>query len=207
VSEEYADPAGESEMRRRAAWLLGMLVLVAVLVVALMVFFLKGGGHGAAAPTGPPLPTGPVTTGNHHPSSQSPGAPTSSSRSRSSSPPVSRPHTVHCPTSQTCIAQGDAGGLLAAINAYRQQNGQSAVAGSVSNAAQTCAVTNGDQCTGNWAESEVPAPNGKPSGKEALQKVIPLSHDLLAPNLTGVEVGWAYDPTAQLCYFAVITDA
>jgi hypothetical protein len=206
VSEDYADPAGESEMRRRAAWLLGMLVLVAVLLVGLMVFFLKGGGHSSGSPSGPPLPTGPAST--PHSQSSTPSSPTTStSASTNSSSASTRPHSVHCPTDQTCVAQGDAGGLLAAINAYRREHGQAAVSGSVSNAAQTCALTNGGQCTGSWAESEVPAPGGAPNGEQALQKIIPLSHDLLAPNLSGLEVGWAYDPGARLCYFAVITDS
>lgn len=205
MSEEYTDPAGESEMRRRAAWLLAMLVLVAVLLVALMLFFLKGGGNpGTAAPTGPPLPTGPVSSPQPTSSSSSrtPSTKPASSATHSSSPRTRRPHAVHCPTQQTCAARDDAGNLISAINAYRRQNGQPAVSGSVSDAAKTCAMTNGGQCTGSWAESEVPAPNGR----AALQKIIPLAHDLLAPNLSGVEVGWAYDPSAKIYYFAVITD-
>ena len=90
---------------------------------------------------------------------------------------------------------------MAAINQYRVQHGLPAVSGAVTPAAQMCAVTNGDQCTGSWAESQVPSPNGK----DALQKVMPLTN-LLDPHLASLEVGWAYDPAAREYYFAIISN-
>lgn len=211
MSEEYSDPAAESEMRRRAAWLLAMLVLVAVLVVALMVVFLKGGSSNQAGPTGPALPTGPVgTAGTPTPGGSTSPAPTSSpssksSKSSKSSPRVHEPsrshrHHVTCSSQLPCIAPGDIGNAVAAINSYRQQHGQRAVDGRVSDAAQQCALTNGGDCNGEWAESQVPDADGK----DAVQKVLPFARSILDPGLKSVQVGWAYNPAAREYYFALI---
>jgi hypothetical protein len=211
VSEEYSDPTAESEMRRRAAWLLAMLVLVAVLLVALMVVFLKGGGSKQAGPTVPALPTGPVgKSGSPSPGGSGSTAPTSgSSTGKSSSPgassgvhvpPRSHRHHVSCSSDLPCVAHGDIGNAVAAINSYRRQQGQQAVNGRVSDAAQQCALTNGSDCSGEWAETQLPDADGK----AALQKVLPLARSLLDPGLKSLEVGWAYDPGAQQYYFALI---
>lgn len=212
MSEEYSDPTAESEMRRRAAWLLAMLVLVAVVFVALMVVFLKGGSNNQAGPTGPALPTGPVgSTGTSTPGGSRSTAPTSkSSASKSSSPsrsatrvhqpPESHRHRVTCSSQLPCVAPGDIGGAVAAVNSYRQQHGQPPVNGRVSDAAQQCALTNGGDCHGEWAESQVPDADGK----EAVQKVLPFAQSILDPALKSIEVGWAYDPAAREYYFAII---
>jgi hypothetical protein len=201
VSEEYSDPAGESEIRRRAAWLLAMLALVAVLVVTLMVLFLKGHSGPSAAPTGPnSYPTGPPATQH---SSSRPGPrrhhPSRPGQSSVSIPPPVRNGHVNCPSEAPCVAKGDIGNAVAAINQYRLQHGQPAVSGSVSAAAQNCALTNGSDCTGSWAESQVATADGHEAVKMILQFA-----ELLDPNLTSMQVGWAYDPQARQYYFAII---
>lgn len=203
VTDEYVDPSGESELRRRAAWLLAMLVVVAALLVILMVLFLKGGGKQGPPngikpiPTGPPSSTAADQQHHRHPSASNPATPSSSI----TTPSRVRQHHVSCPSQSPCIAHGDIGNAVAAINAYRTQHGEPAVSGSVTPAAQTCAVTNGGQCTGGWAETQLPAPNGQ----LAVQKVQSLTN-LLSANLTSLQVGWAYDPTAREYYFAVISN-
>jgi hypothetical protein len=199
VTEEYIDPRGESELRRRAAWLLAMLVVVAALVVILMVVFLKG-GKDKPNPNGiKPIPTAPPSTAQRHQIAPVSNAPTTGSSI--STPTRVTHHHVSCPSDAPCIAHGDIGNAVAAINAYRTSHGASAVSGTVTPAAQTCAVTNGSQCTGSWAESQLPSPNGK----IAVEKVQSLT-DLLSASITSLEVGWAYDPTAREYYFAVISD-
>jgi hypothetical protein len=198
-TEEYIDPRGESELRRRAAWLLAMLVVVAALLVILMVEFLKG-GNGKPNPNGiKPIPTAPPSTAHRHHSVPASNSPTAGSSI--TTPTRVTHHHVSCPSDAPCIAHSDIGNAVAAINAYRTSNGATAVSGTVTPAAQTCAVTNGNQCTGSWAETQVPSPNGK----AAVQKVQSLT-DLLGTNITSVEVGWAYDPAARQYYFAVISN-
>jgi hypothetical protein len=198
-TEEYIDPRGESELRRRAAWLLAMLVVVAALLVILMVEFLKG-GNDKPAPNGiKPIPTAPPSTAQQHHSPPASRTPTAGSSL--TTPARVRPHHISCPSDAPCIAHSDIGNAVAAINAYRTSHGAPAVSGSVTPAAQTCAVTNGDQCTGSWAETQLPSADGK----TAVQKVQSLT-DLLGANITSVEVGWAFDPAARQYYFAVISD-
>lgn len=208
VSDEYVDPGGESELRRRAAWLLAMLVVVAALLVTFMVVFLSGGRK--PPPNGiKPLPTAPPTSASphhhghrqHRASRHATSTPTSGSPSSVSTPKRVTHHHVSCPSESPCIGHGDLGNAVAAINAYRTQHGEPAVPGRVTPAAQTCAVTNGDQCTGSWAESQVPHANGK----EAVEKVHTFTN-LLSPNIKSLQVGWAYDPAAHQYYFAVISN-
>lgn len=209
----YRHSAGESRLRRRAAWVLGVLVVVAGLLVTLMVLFLNSGGNGQPSPKGiKPLPTAPPSAahGQHsvastdtshaparrtnRPSAGSPGTPSITE------PPRVVHRRVSCPGDAPCIANGDIGNAVAAINAYRVQHGVPAVSGAVTRTAQTCAVTNGSQCTGSWAESQV----SNASGEAALRKVAPFT-DLLDRNLVSLQVGWAYDPAAHEYYFAVIS--
>lgn len=207
VTDEYVDPRGESELRRRAAWLLLMLVLVAALLVVLMVLFLSG-GNGTPAPKAiKPLPTAPPSATASHGNSPHHRHQHSGGRSHSPSSSVTIPshvthHHVTCPSDAPCIAHGDIGNAVAAVNAYRAQHGQPAVSGKVTPAAETCAVTNGDQCSGSWAETELPTANGK----LAAQKVSSFT-DLLSSNITSLQVGWAYDPTARQFYFAIISNS
>jgi hypothetical protein len=196
----------DSELRRRAAWLLGLLALVAVLFVVLMTQLIGGGkggdsGGGAGGPralvSAVAGSSGAATEPSAPPSSShTGGSPTRHPASASSSPSTG---AASCPTRQVCVIDGDLGGGIDAINAYRTQHGQSAVTGRVSNQAQQCALQNGNGCSGGWAETEL----AKPKGDQAVQKILPFAH-LLDPNVKSFEVGWAYDPGAKLYYFAII---
>ncbi|HEU5266858.1 MAG TPA: hypothetical protein VFU35_09155 [Jatrophihabitans sp.] len=193
-----SDQAGDSDLRRRAAWLLGLLVLVAVLVVALILTLTHTSGGGTPGGKGPldsllnspPTSAAKTTPGHRTTPPSTPRARTSTSTSTSFSP-------VSC--TKVCIVDGDPGNSVAAINSYRAQHGQKPVPGSVSKSAQTCALTNGGKCSGGWAESQVP----RPTGAAALAKIIPLGK-LLDPQLKSFEVGWAYDPNGHQYYFAIV---
>ncbi|MDT4920164.1 MAG: hypothetical protein QOI15_1066, partial [Pseudonocardiales bacterium] len=43
----------------------------------------------------------------------------------------------------------------------------------------------------------------KPDGQEAVQKIQQFAH-FDDPDMTSIEVGWAYDPGAKLYYFAIV---
>ena len=197
------DPGADSDLRRRAGWLLAMLAVVAVLFVVVMTTVIgtdNGGGAkdtpGALDRVATSQPAPSHTGSSHHPK---PSRTASASASRSpttSTPPTG---TTSCPTQETCILQGDVGNGVAAINQYRTKHGLPAVAGDVSAKAQTCAVHNGSGCSGGWAETEL----AKPDGAEAVQKILPFAH-LTDTQMKSVEVGWAYDPSAKLYYFAII---
>jgi hypothetical protein len=212
---DYQDPAGESELRRRAARLLGILVLVAAILVTLMVLFLNSGG-GAPSPNGiKPLPTAPTTpTGTPPPSAHrqhskatgtpntsAPGTthPTHHTTHRVKVPPRVHNRRVNCPGASPCIARGDIGNAVAAINAYRVQHGAPAVSGAVTRAAQICAVTNGGRCPVHWAETQVPTA----TGAAAVRKIASLM-DLLDHKVASLQVGWAYDPAGHEYFIAVI---
>jgi hypothetical protein len=193
----------DSDLRRRAAWLLGMLAVVAVLFVLVMTQVL-GSGDKKSGDNGPGALDSAVAAQTDSPSSgsgstraSSPArtAPTSKAAGSSS---ATRGRTT-CPGRQTCILDGDVGNGIDAINAYRTEHGQPAVPGRVSTQAQKCAVRNGNGCSGGWAETEV----AKPNGRLAVQKILEFGR-LLDPNVKTFEVGWAYDPGAKLYYFAII---
>ena len=195
---------GDSDLRRRAAWLLGMLAIVAVLFVVVMTQ-LVGTGSDAKKNGGPGALDSAVAS---HPTSSS-AASASSGPGRteaahaSTTPPSSggNPSAVHglkCPTKQTCVLDGDPGNGIAAVNDYRTQNGKDAVVGRVSAKAQQCALNNGNGCSGGWAETEL----AKLDGPAAVQKILPFAH--LLSDMKGFAVGWAYDPGAKLYYFAII---
>jgi hypothetical protein len=196
---------GESDMRRRAAWLLGMLVLAAALFVTLMVAFLgtSDGSHHTASVDAPqlteaPSGTGPSTSpaGGH--STSTTGAQSSRS-SGSSSSTSAAPGATSCPGHAACILNGDVGDAVAAINSYRTQHGQTSVPVTITAAAQQCALNNGNNCTGGWAETELATPDGK----QAVTKILQFAH-LAEPTISSVGVGWAYDPGAKEYYFAVV---
>jgi hypothetical protein len=201
----------DSDLRRRAAWLLVMLAIVAVLLVVVISALVGTGGGGGQGNAGPgPLDPYATSTGQHR-SSSSP-APSSHSRhhkpgkkpggggaSSSTSTSVAPVGHTDCPTQQTCILDGDIGNAVQAINDYRVQHGQPAKPGAVSLPAQTCAVHNGNGCSGGWAETELATPDGN----EAVQKILQFGR-LLDPAMKSFGVGWAYDPGAKLYYFAII---
>jgi hypothetical protein len=199
MSEQAGEPP-ESDMRRRAAWLLGMLALVAVLFAALMITFLGGSSPKKSSGVGiddtagpPPAPASTQSKPRHHHAAHSS---TPSSGSPTTSAP---PGHASCPTSAPCGVSTDIGNAVAAINALRTQSHLSPVTGTLSQAAQTCALSNGSQCTGAWAETYLSTPDGA----AAIAK-IPSRSALLEPSLKSVQYGWAYNPTQKMYYLAVI---
>lgn len=201
--DDGSGPESDSDLRRRAVWLLVMLAVVAVLLVVVISAIVGTDNGGSDQGSGPgPLDSQissssahPPTTRHHRQQSSTPRT------SESSSHPTATVATgsTKCPTSATCVLDGDVGDGVQAINDYRTQHGQPAVPGQVSEQAQTCALHNGNGCSGGWAETELAEPNGR----QAVQKILPFAH-LLDPQMKSIEVGWAYDPRAKLYYFAIV---
>lgn len=212
---DQTDPKSESDLRRRAAWLLLMLAVVAVLLVIVIGALVHTGGktgggdsgqgaldpqatssgRPAGTPSHPATHAARPTEQSSHPASHS-ASPSASHRAKSRHRAVG---TTHCPTAATCILQGDVGGGIPAIDAYRASQGLPAVPGSVTPQAQQCALHNGDGCSGGWAETELSTPNGR----EAVRKMLGFAR-LEDPQMKSVGVGWAYDPAAKLYYFAIV---
>lgn len=205
-----SDEPTESDIRRRAAWLLGMLALVAALFVGLMVvFFNSSGGDGTQPVDNLAGPTSSSNTPSRSPGggsgSGTPGTGSATSPGPASSTPASatpssgKPSgSASCPTSATCALDTDIGDAVAAINAYRQKNGKQPVPGTVSAEAKKCALANGSGCSGGWAETQL----GTADGAAAVQKILPFGK--LLQDMSAIEVGWAYDPGAKQYYFAII---
>jgi hypothetical protein len=188
------DPQAESDLRRRAAWLLAMLALVAVLFVVLLSVVLRSGG---GRKNGGPAPLD--TAAGQHASGPASAGPRSTGGTRGSSAPSTGQATASCPTSERCALDTDIGNAVAAVDAYRRQHGMPAVPGSVSDAAKQCALSNGSSCSGNWAESQVPGP----VGTTAVAKIAQLGK-VLDPQMTSFGVGWAYDPQGKQYFFALV---
>lgn len=197
---EDTEPEVESDLRRRAAWLLAMLAVVAVLLVLIMTKVMGGAGSGPSHNRPGALDSA-VNPQSTPPTSHSASSPSHASHTRSTSEAPTTPAAgrTTCPGRERCILDGDVGNGLAAINAYRTKHGQPAVDGRVSKQAQQCALHNGSGCSGGWAETFLPNPNGK----AAVRKIVEFGH-LLDPKVKSFEVGWAYDPGAKMYYFAII---
>jgi hypothetical protein len=197
-----SEPA-ESDLRRRAAWLLAMLAVVAVLFVTLMTVLLNTGGSNPPGAAGNGIdssftetPSAPASSTHSTRSPAQHRTPTKTAAKASSTAPRV---TKSCPTSAPCILDGDVGNAISAVNAYRAQHQLSPVPGAVSAAAQTCALHRGNGCSGGWAETELPSPNGK----AAVAKIQQFAK-LLDPQMTSINVGWAYDPGSKTYYFVTI---
>jgi hypothetical protein len=195
-----SDPEAESDLRRRAAWLLLMLAIVAVLLVVVISALVKthgsSGGNGSGALD--PIATQTGSGGSHHPKPPRTSHPRKGGGRSSSTTSVPVGQTS-CPTSQRCILQGDVDNSIQAINTFRAQHGLTAVPGSVTPQAQSCAFHAGNGCTGAWAMTYLSAPNAQ----EAVQKIDQYAH-FEDPNMKSVEVGWAFDPSTKLYYFAIV---
>ncbi|WP_375489568.1 hypothetical protein [uncultured Jatrophihabitans sp.] len=193
------DESGDSDLRRRAAWLLGMLALVAVLLVVLLVLVANGGGSGGSGQdnAGPDDTLGPTSTASAASHSSSPSSASSTSAATSS-----HPERASCPTKSTCALDYDIGDAVAAINAYRTHNGMQAVPGKVSAGAAKCAQHQGDgNCPDGYAETQVT----KPTGKSVVAKIEQRAK-LGDASMTSFQVGWAFDPGSKQYYFVVAHD-
>jgi hypothetical protein len=180
-----------------------MLALVAVLFVIVISALVKTHGGGNGADQGPLDAEATSASSSDQPSGHSsPGGRTSPpTRTHSPSATATTPAAgvTSCPTSETCILEGDVGNAIPAINDYRTRHGQPAIPGEAAPQAQNCALRNGNGCSGGWAETLL----SDPDGRQAVHKILPFAH-LLDPQMTSIQVGWAYDPGAKLFYFAII---
>ncbi len=200
-----------SAQRKRAALALGAIALVAVLVVAAMLLFVNDSSSGNGNGTDTQV-AGPTDSGTTAPTTQprssvqtSPTGATSSTRATPSKQPTPKPTRVTCSTEPACTLPGDPGNTLAAVNAYRTSHGQLAIPGSVSRAAQTCAVHNGDSppCPKSYFWEPVSGHNGN----EVISKIAAKrdgAQFLLDPSVKSVHIGWAYIPSSGSYECAVV---
>lgn len=195
--------------RKRAALVLGVLVVVAVLVVGVMIYAL---GSSKDSPPNTPNanPTGPAVTvtggapATTHPSVTRP-KPTPKPRTTThSSVPSGR--SVSCPTSTPCALPDDIGNVVRALNSYRTSHGQHAVTGSVTKAARDCAVRSGN---GPCPSGYFWEPVGR-SGDEVIGKIAKSGKGtgwLLNPKMTTIQIGWAYLPSSKSFECVVVSNA
>jgi hypothetical protein len=201
------DERPESDIRKRAAWLLAMLAVVAGLFVllSLTLFNTSGGGgtnHGDIAdpPTDASAPAGPTTTpARSAPRASSSTAASPAVRTGASSGAVPRPS---CPGAATCTVRGDVAGTRNAINAYRARSGKKAVPTTAGAAADKCALSSGSDCPSSFVWVRVKDLSG--SGVVAGVSRFNSSSDLLDNNAKSFEVGWAYDPGSKSVSCALI---
>ena len=197
----------ESDIRKRAAWLLAMLAVVAGLfvVLSLTLFNTSGGGgtpHGDIAdpPTdfsSPADTPAAATTGTTTAPSSTATSP--SATDSSSSGAVPKPS---CSGNATCTVQGDVAGAMSAINAYRTQQGKKAVPTTSSAAADTCALSSGNTCPSSFVWVRVTDLSG--SGVVKAVTRYNSNDDLLTNTAKSYEVGWAYDPGSKTISCALI---
>ena len=112
---------------------------------------------------------------------------------------------MSCPTSAPCSLPDDVGNAVRALNAYRTAHGKPAVRGSVTQAARTCAVSNGNQCPSSFFWE----PAGR-SGQQVIQKITANGDGvswLLSDQMTAVQVGWAYLPASHSFECALVSNA
>jgi hypothetical protein len=218
------ESGGETEIRKRAAWLLAMLAVVAILFALLMITVL-GSNTGRAPRTAlgndpiRSLSAGPSSGSSQHPHKHkhtrkhpkphqsaehgspagSVGGSTTPTTGVSSTATGPAPHS--CPSTTPCVLDGDIGNAITAVNAYRTEHGQAAVPGIVSPAAQQCAVSNGGDCSGEWAETWVTTADGQ----GAVTKVVSYAHSIA--TMKSFEIGWAYDPAGQQYFFAIVQNS
>ena len=189
MSEFLTPSEDDDQLRRRAAWGLGVLVLVAVIFVTILILVL---GSSPAKKPRAKLPEPPPTPTSAVPTSAVPSTATSLSTSApdisSSAVPGSTP--AACRGTAACIVDGDPGGAIPAINQLRTSHGLPAAAGSVTAGAQQCALQQGSStsCVPHYAWQPVPTPNGALVVSKIDQQW------LLDPKMTSFHVGWAYVP-------------
>jgi hypothetical protein len=190
------DDEPEPGSRRHAVWALVVLGCLALLIASLMVF-LGGGKDNKNANAGltAPLGTGPAVTTTPSASRTSAAATTShaaASTQAATTTPAGRTRSGNpCQNhAASCAVDGD-GGAIAAVNAFRIKHGLSAVQGSVTQAAQTCAAKNGSgaTCVPHYAYTSLPSQDGT----KAVAKIADFAQKwLLDPQMSTFSVGWAY---------------
>ncbi len=194
----------ESEIRKRAAWLLAMLAVVAGLFVLLSLTLFKSssGSSDPSADDTLPVATSAAPSGSSSrpaPRTSATGTSSGATGTGTSSGVVPKPS---CPGNKTCAVQGDVGGAMRAINAYRAQHGRKAVPTTSSQAAQRCALTEGDTCPSSFVWVRV----DDLSGSAVVKGVTGFhsSDDLLSDSARSYAVGWAYNPASKTVSCAVI---
>jgi hypothetical protein len=199
------DERPESDIRKRAAWLLAMLAVVAGLFVllSLTLFNTSGGGgtnHGDIAnpASDASAPVGPTTT-QAAPRTSSRTTTSPAARRSAASGAVPRPS---CPGAATCTVRGDVAGTMNAINAYRARSGKKAVPTTSGAAADKCALSSGSDCPSSFVWVRVKDLSG--AGVVAGVSRFNSSSDLLDNNAKSFEVGWAYDPGSKSVSCALI---
>lgn len=197
-----ADESGETDPRRRAAVVLVGLAVAAVLVVVVMIklFDSSGGGHDSSGAAPDDTLSAPPSSSSRPAASSArrPSAPVTPTSDRTATG-ATGPATASCPTDSPCVLQGDAAHAIQAVDTYRTQHGRTSVPGTVSKAAQACALSDGSDCSGGWAETYL----NQLDGTAAVAKIAKLGK-LLDPQLQSFEVGWAYRPRTKTYYLAVI---
>ncbi len=213
----------DADRRRRNTWSLLVIGLIGATAAALLIFVLGTNGkhHPVAGPTfrltevpgsrtaapSTHAASHSASTSHHRSTSASASTPArtrTSSTVTTSSPPTSPPPSTSsqpassypCPTAEPCSVSGR-GGVQSALNEYRAGHGQATTPVLETNAAQQCAVTRGDgpQCAQPFAVVPEPSQNGRLAITDIASGQ---GNWLLDPQLSSVEVGWAYHPaTAQ----------
>jgi hypothetical protein len=191
--------ANEDDPRRRATWGLLALALTAALVVTFMILFLgdSGGDH-----RGDSLPGTGETVQPSRPAVRT-AATSASAAPRPSAAPSTTPRPTPastgnpCPSAAPCLVPGDGGQAVAAVNKFRTDHGQAAVAGTASPQAQQCAVNEGDgpACMPSYSWEPVATQNGA----QVVAKIAGFGEGtqwLLDPAMSAFTVGWAYAPGA-----------
>ncbi len=205
------DDLPESDLRKRAAWLLAMLAVVAGLFVVLSLTLFNGsGGGGGDSNQGqiadPPTDISTPASGSAPQSSRAPSTTRTStapsgngSASSSTSGTVPKPT---CPGDSKCSVTGDVTGAMSAINAYRTQHGKKAVPTTASPKAAKCALSSGNDCPDSfvWVRVTDLSGSGVVKGVNGFNS----NDDLLTNSTTSFEVGWAYDPGSKSLSCAVI---
>jgi hypothetical protein len=183
-------PDGDEDgSRGRAVWGLVALAIIAALIVVIMLATTGGSGghHGAANTTvSSQLPSEPPSTPTTTPTTSA--APSTSASSSASPSAVPTSTGNPCGAAKSCAVPGDAGQLVAAVNAFRTAHGRAAVTGTATPQAQQCAASLGDgpTCAPSYAWEPVATQNGP----KAVALVSP--QWLLDPAMKSFQVGWAY---------------
>ncbi|WP_375500144.1 hypothetical protein [uncultured Jatrophihabitans sp.] len=189
------DELAESDIRKRAAWLLVMLAVVAGLFVVLSLTLFNSSDKGKSDGQVDDLPTDvPTSVSPSSSAGRSAGASTTtpSTGLSSSSGPVPTPS---CPSDATCAVKGDVGGAMSAINVYRALHGKNAVPTTSTSEAEQCALTSGSKCPSSfvWVRVDDLSGSGVVQGVTGFNS----SDDLLDDSAKSFAVGWAYNPASK----------